>query len=156
MLNHLEIPAMMPLETGSLKGHFIRLCRDAIFHHHHQQKGIVMKKMMLAALLMLAMIFGTTPAFAQLCTTIQDGTLINSAGDTITSGYDTWGYNYQARIFNGKYCDAYRNAVWCQPYVNDDLEMKWNDAWLSNKDCDGEVCLIVITGLHLTSDRVHG
>ncbi len=81
-----------------------------------------MKKMMLAALLMLAMIFGTTPAFAQLCTTIQDGTLINSAGETITPGYDTWGYNYQARIFNGKYCDAYRNAVWCQPYVNDDLE----------------------------------
>jgi hypothetical protein len=30
----------------------------------------------------------------------------------------------------------YRNAQWCQPYVADELIMKWNDAWLSNKDCD--------------------
>lgn len=72
------------------------------------------------------------------CTTIQDGTLLTSTGDVIMPGYDQWGYNYQAHMFNGKYCDAYRNAPWCQPYKDVDLQMKWNDAWLSNKDCDGD------------------
>lgn len=27
---------------------------------------------------------------------------------------------------------------WVWPYRNDYLEMKWNDAWLSNEDCDGD------------------
>ena len=41
-------------------------------------------------------------------------------------------------MFNGGYCDAYRDAAWCQPYKDDNLMMKWNDAWLSNQDCDGD------------------
>lgn len=85
--------------------------------------------------LILVSLGGTS--FAQ-CTTIQDGTLLTSDGRTIETGYDQWGYNYQAHIFNGKYCDAYQNAAWCQEWANDDLEMKWNDAWLSNSDCDGD------------------
>ena len=72
------------------------------------------------------------------CTTIQDGMLVTSDGEPIVPGYDEWGYNYQAHMFNGTYCDAYRDASWCQPYANDILMMKWNDAWLSNKDCDGD------------------
>lgn len=72
------------------------------------------------------------------CTTIQSGTLLASDESVIETGYDKWGYNYQALMFNGKYCDAYRDAVWCQPYKEDNLLMKWNDAWLSNKDCDGD------------------
>lgn len=72
------------------------------------------------------------------CTTIQDGTLIRSDGVLIDTGFDEWGYNYQAHSFNGTYCDAYRDADWCQPYKEDELLMKWNDAWLSNKDCDGD------------------
>jgi hypothetical protein len=72
------------------------------------------------------------------CTTIQSGELLTSDGRVITPGYDIWGYNYQARIFNGGYCDAYRDAAWCQPYKDIDLIMKWNDAWLDNKDCDGD------------------
>ena len=72
------------------------------------------------------------------CTTIQDGTLLTSDGEVITPGYDEWGYNYQAHLFNGGYCDAYRDAAWCQPYKDIDLLMKWNDAWLSNKDCDDD------------------
>ncbi len=75
---------------------------------------------------------------SQDCTTIQDGTLMNSAGDPITTGYDEWGYNYQAHMFNGTYCNAYRDAEWCQPYADIELKMKWNDAWLSNMDCDGD------------------
>lgn len=90
-------------------------------------------------ILVLALLAFTAPMFAQeVCTTIQSGLLVNSAGQTLTTGYDDWGYNYQARIFNGQYCDAYRDAVWCQPYAQDELEMKWNDAWLSNQDCDGD------------------
>lgn len=72
------------------------------------------------------------------CTTIQDGTLHASDGSLIETGFDQWGYNYQAHMFNGKYCDAYRNAAWCQAYKDIDLIMKWNDAWLSNADCTGD------------------
>ena len=72
------------------------------------------------------------------CTTIQDGILLTSEGKVITTGYDEWGYDYQAHMFNGGYCDAYRDAAWCQPYKDIQLIMKWNDAWLSNKDCDGD------------------
>lgn len=72
------------------------------------------------------------------CTKIQDGTLLTSDGVVITTGYDQWGYNYQAHMFNGGYCDAYRDAAWCQPYKDVDLIMKWNDAWLANVDCVGD------------------
>ena len=41
-------------------------------------------------------------------------------------------------MFNGKYCDSYRNADWCQSYADINLSMKWNDAWMSNTDCDGD------------------
>ena len=40
------------------------------------------------------------------CTTIQSGELFDSAGEVIETGYDMWGYNYQARMFNGYYCDS--------------------------------------------------
>ena len=72
------------------------------------------------------------------CTTIQSGELVASDGSVIETGYDIWGYNYQAHLFNGYYCDAYRDAAWCQPYADVKLRMKWNDAWISNKDCDGD------------------
>jgi len=99
--------------------------------------------LVLAVLAVLVAALGTgvaqgKPAKAEKCTTIQDGTLLRSDGVPITTGFDEWGYNYQAHLFNGGYCDAYRDAAWCQPYKDDDLLMKWNDAWLSNKDCDGD------------------
>lgn len=72
------------------------------------------------------------------CAAIPDGTIKTSDGEVIKPGYDKWGYNYQARIFNGYYCDAYRDAAWCQPWKEVRLIMKWNDAWLSNMDCDGD------------------
>ena len=75
------------------------------------------------------------------CTTIHDGILETTDGEVITTGYDEWGYNYQAHMFNGGYCDAYRDAAWCQPYKDVELLMKWNDAWLSNKDCDYDFLL---------------
>ena len=79
-------------------------------------------------------------------TRIQDGTLLDSSGAPITMGVNEWGYNYQARMFNGKYCDSYRDAAWCQSYKDINLSMKWNDAWLANTDADGDLKL----------DRHHG
>jgi len=35
------------------------------------------------------------------CTTIQSGELVASDGSVIETGYDQWGYNYQAHMFNG-------------------------------------------------------
>jgi hypothetical protein len=75
------------------------------------------------------------------CTTIQSGELKNSIGEIIETGFDDWGYNYQAHMFSGGYCDAYRDAEWCQDYKDDSLLMKWNDAWLSNKDCNEDKLL---------------
>lgn len=71
-------------------------------------------------------------------TTIQDGTLVDSAGDPVVLGFNQWGYNYQAHLFEGLYCDSYRDAAWCQPYSDVNLAMKWNDAWLSNMDRDDD------------------
>lgn len=81
--------------------------------------------------------FAAKPS-ASTCTTIQSGELLASDSSVITTGFDKWGYNYQGHMFNGGYCDAYRDAAWCQEWANDELIMKWNDAWLSNKDCDGD------------------
>lgn len=96
-----------------------------------------MKRILLIALFILASMPLASMAFAQ-CTTIQDGILLTSDGRVIETGFDEWGYNYQAHMFNGGYCDAYRNAAWCQPYKDDELIMKWNDSWLSNQDCDSD------------------
>ena len=71
------------------------------------------------------------------CATIQDGTIYDSNGDLITLGYDKYGYNYQAHLFNGLY-DNYARPVPPVTECDTKLMMKWNDAWLSNKDCDGD------------------
>jgi hypothetical protein len=99
------------------------------------------------------------------CTTIQDGIITYSAGhylagEPLTVGYDIFGYNYQGHMFKGSYANVYLGAAGFPPYEGDDesylaenpgaashwawpyrevqLVMKWNDAWLSNKDCDGD------------------
>jgi len=75
-------------------------------------------------------------------------------------GFDPYGYNYEAHMFRGYYANAYLGRygfppytgdadaylaanpaaakTWVWPYRDDWLLMKWNDAWLSNKDCDGD------------------
>jgi len=80
------------------------------------------------------------------CATIQNGELYGSDGVLIIPGYNEWGYNYQAHLFNGDYCDYhpyYREGgaghEGCiAEYSDVKLVMKWNDSWLSNKDCDGD------------------
>ena len=77
------------------------------------------------------------------CFTIQGGTLVDSANNPIVLGYDQFGYNYQAHIFNGTYDSSDRNldgTYWGSTgdYVDDSLIMKWSDAWLANVDCNND------------------
>ena len=100
-----------------------------------------MKKVLFLSLIMVfvfALSMNVGLAKPKTCTNIQSGELLASDGTVIATGFDQWGYNYQGKMFNGYYCDAYRDADWCQPYKEDNLMMKWNDAWLSNKDCDDD------------------
>jgi hypothetical protein len=49
-------------------------------------------------------------------------------------GFDQWGYNYQANIFNGLYWNYSRPETPCQPgtCASDTLLiMKWSDEWLN-------------------------
>jgi len=58
------------------------------------------------------------------------GSVLGKKTDT---GFDEFGYNYSARIFNGKADGVDReldNAVWGDPtYANDHLVMKWSKGW---------------------------
>lgn len=102
------------------------------------------------------------------CVRIKDGILTYSAGhylegEPLTLGYDIFGYNYQGHIFVGSYANVYlgRDGFppydgnddaylaenpdaenhWAWPYRDIQLVMKWNDAWLSNKDCNDDGAL---------------
>ena len=59
-------------------------------------------------------------------------------------GFDKWGYNYQAHLFNGLYWNSSRPETPCEPGTcpsDTHLIMKWSDEWLSNKDrnADGKL-----------------
>lgn len=103
-----------------------------------------MKKIALVIFCVSFAIAFSSHVMAQECVTIQDGMLIDSVGIPISTGFDEFGYNYQALIFNGRYCDYDR--VLGGDSCDVDLIMKWNDAWLSNESCDGDYLL----------DRHHG
>lgn len=83
-----------------------------------------MKKAIFGIIVVVFAVLMAVPYVHAQCITIQDGILQTSINTLITTGYDEWGYNYQAHLFNGKYCDAYRNADWCQAYKDIDIEMK--------------------------------
>lgn len=123
------------------------------------------------ALLIVAIVGTAQPAEAAKggknasCVVIQDETLTYSAGhylagEPLQIGYDPYGYNYQAHMFNGSYANAYLGRYGFPPYEGDDeaylaenpdaenswvwpyrdvqLMMKWSDIWLSNKSCDAD------------------
>ncbi len=124
-----------------------------------------MKKATISVLVVLLVAFSAMAQKKQKCTTIQQGILTYSPshylyGTPLTTGYDPYGYNYQAHMFNGSYANVYLGGDGFPPYTGDDdaylaanpaaaahwawpfrkvnVEMKWNDAWLSNMDCDGD------------------
>ncbi len=92
------------------------------------------------------------------CTNIQSGTITDSAGNTLSMGFDEFGYNYQAHLFNGTY-DGYDRTldgkVWGEvvDYADDNLIMKWSDEWLANVDCndDGHLDRGLVNGLKVVS-----
>ena len=93
--------------------------------------------LVLAALLVV--VVAAVPAGAAkpaACTTIQSGLLTDKIGNPIGAGYDKWGYNYQAHLFNGWYDNYSRPST--PATGGDTLVMKWNDAWLSNQSCDAD------------------
>jgi hypothetical protein len=95
-----------------------------------------MKRLLFILLVVVLIMAVALPVFADKPTSL-DGN--GNGKDFVTdAGFDEWGYNYRAHMFSGDYCDAYKGAAWCQPYVGTDLIMKWNDAWLSNLDQDGD------------------
>jgi hypothetical protein len=85
------------------------------------------------------------------------------AGQVIETGYNEYGYNYQAHLFKGSYANAYLARDGYPAYTGDDeayvadnpgveslwywayrdiyIKMKWNDAWLANSDMDGDGAL---------------
>lgn len=55
--------------------------------------------------------------------------LLVSVGFVMAAGFDEFGYNYKANMFNGRYCDTDRVAG--GDYCDVDLIMKWSDEWLN-------------------------
>lgn len=121
--------------------------------------------LVVSVLLCLSFICTSTAFAGQKGASVVNGTVYYSAGhylagQAIPTGYDAYGYNYQAHMFNGSYANAYLGAAGYPPYTGDDesylaanpgakshwawvyrkytLKMKWNDAWLSNMDQDGD------------------
>lgn len=74
------------------------------------------------------------------CVKIQSGSLTDKNSSTLTVGYDKYGYNYQAHIFNGLYENYSRPAV-VVTEGTENLVMKWSDDWLANVSCDGDAKL---------------
>ena len=98
-----------------------------------------MKKTFILLALSFALIGGTAQAKEKdKCTKIKSDKLTISDDKQINTGYDKWGYNYETHLFKGTYCNAFQNSQWCQPWKNDQLSLRWNDQWLSNRDCDGD------------------
>jgi len=84
-----------------------------------------MKKGKLVASLFFALVLIPSIAFAaDSCTTLKDGVLTYSSGhylypQPIPQGYDVFGYNYQAHMFNGLYCNSYFGSEGLPPYEGD-------------------------------------
>ncbi len=105
-----------------------------------------MKKLFFLVTVAIVFALTSSPVMAakpSACATIQDGTITDSAGNPVVSGYDQFGYNYQAHMFNGTYDSSDRTidgTYWGDTgdYVDDKLMMKWSDAWLANVDCNGD------------------
>ena len=131
-----------------------------------------MKKKSLIVLIVLMLLSVTTitviaspPPDKLNCTKIQDGVLEYASGHFLEGhllmvGYDIYGYNYQAHLFNGSYANVYLGRYGFPPYTGDDdayladnptaentwywpyrdiqLLMKWNQDWIANVDCDND------------------
>lgn len=111
------------------------------------RKGSPLKRIsvLLVLLAAIAAALVALPVYASgnTCANIQSGTITDSAGNPLTVGFDQFGYNYQAhsyvgtydgldRVLDGKYYG--QSGDW----VNDKIDLKWSNDWLSNQDCNGD------------------
>ena len=71
------------------------------------------------------------------CEQIEGGELFQSNGQPVTSGMNERGYDYELQKFEGSYCQTLANPEQCA-FEGVALTMLWNDAWLSDEDCDGD------------------
>lgn len=99
-----------------------------------------MKAFYILVMVIFLAVLTANPTAAQTpCAKIKDGTITDSAGNLITLGFDQFGYNYQAHMFNGTYDTSDRVAdglyAGSTDYASDSLIMKWSNDWLSNQDC---------------------
>ena len=92
-------------------------------------------KILLAVALLVP--FATNVAKAGDCVNIKSGFIVDSAGNEVTLGFDQYGYNYQAHMFNGL-SDNYTRPNPPAAEGLDTLVMKWSDDWLANVDCNGD------------------
>lgn len=89
------------------------------------------------SMFVVAFVFIIALASVAIGATIKDGTITDKNGNIITLGYDKYGYNYQAHLFNGLY-DNYSRPPVPVAEGSENLVMKWSDDWLSNKDLNND------------------
>jgi hypothetical protein len=90
-----------------------------------------MKKAVLAVFVVLVAV---SMSFGQTCNTIKSGAVVDSKGNPITTGFDQYGYNYQAHLFNGLTANYSRPDV-VATEGDESLVMKWSGDWLANVSC---------------------
>jgi hypothetical protein len=107
-----------------------------------------MKKFVIwAVFILMSLVFaGLASAANDGCTRIQDGILLISDiyftsydftdDGPIQTGFDDYGYNYQAMTYNGNGCGFWLDVDGCDASI--DVLINWNDDFLSNKDCNGD------------------
>jgi hypothetical protein len=91
-----------------------------------------MKKVVLAVFVVLVAV---SMSVGQDCATIKSGTITDVNNKVITTGFDKYGYNYQAHMFNGLAVNFSRPPV-PETEGAENLTMKWADNWLANVDCN--------------------
>jgi hypothetical protein len=120
-----------------------------------------------ASLVFFIVALGVMPVLAKddACTTIKEGLLTYGgtydqyhylAETPLMTGYDPYGYNFKAHMFHGLYPNTYLAEIGFPPFDGDTeaysaanpdavlvlpdvhIIVKWNDAYLSNRDCDGD------------------
>ena len=96
-----------------------------------------MVSVFIAFIAIVTLVLGSATASYAQCVKIQSGSILDVNGKSISVGYDQYGYNYQAHIFNGLY-ENYSRPAGVVTDGTENLVMKWSDDWMANVDCNGD------------------
>lgn len=120
-----------------------------------------MKKVLVFSLTVLMLLFLSSCGQGILSVETESATLEDTPVLAKGNGaVDEYGYNYNAHMFNGSYFNSYARSAglpawdgddemylaenpsainhWAWEYREINLLMKWNEAWMSNKDRDDD------------------